>query len=451
MFVRALTATLLLCGVTACSEAPAAPSSVRPHVDVRAFALPNGLVVVLGPDAGARGVAVRVRYYAGAKDDPDGKAGVAHVVGHMMFGGTPRTDGRTFHASLEDVGGGRANSVVTPDATDYFEEMPTGAVDYALWLEADRMAHGAASFDDERLARERDVVKIERVERSQRDEDRTALDLAAAQVFGSGHPYGREREDARSLDAITLADVRAFVERHYHPSHAALVVCGRFDADAVRDAVHRNFMSIPAGPPPVHRTFPTPRLAASGPARIETSSEASKVVLAWPIPAIGADGAVEMPFVQALLEGQLDAALVRRGRLATRVAVHREQGHLGGLLVVVAELRRGVPHARVASAIVATVRMTANAGRTIEWEGFEPARDSLAASLVLQMWHPAARARAIQGDVEYDGSPNALDASLDRIERVHAADVGSAVQQFLVEAPHATIEVHGDDAHAEAR
>jgi zinc protease len=218
------------------------------QIPVESWTLKNGLRVVVSPDHTAPLVTVGVYYKIGFRLEPRGRSGFAHLFEHMMFQGSENA-GKMEHIKLINSSGGVLNGTTHYDLTNYFEAVPSNALERVLWLEADRMR--ALKVDDENLRNQRDVVKEEvRVNvLNQPYGGFPWLDLppVAFRNWANAHNfYG----DFADLDAATLADVRAFFKTYYVPSNAALVIVGDVEPEEAIDLARRHFEDIAGGAPP---------------------------------------------------------------------------------------------------------------------------------------------------------------------------------------------------------
>ncbi len=212
------------------------------HIPVEHTTLANGLRVVASPDRSAPVVTVGVYYQIGFRLEPQGRSGFAHLFEHMMFQGSENA-GKMEHIRLINSSGGVLNGTTHYDITNYFEAVPSNALERVLWLEADRMR--ALKVDDENLRNQRDVVKEEvRVNvMNQPYGGFPWLDLppVAFRNWPNAHNfYG----DFADLDAATLADVRSFFRTYYAPNNAVLVMIGDLDpaeAFVARQALFRGY------------------------------------------------------------------------------------------------------------------------------------------------------------------------------------------------------------------
>src|SRR6202023_358702 len=217
-------------------------------VPIESATLANGLKVVIAPDTTAPVVTVGVYYKIGFRLEPQGRSGFAHLFEHMMFQGSAHAP-KMQHIKLINSSGGTLNGSTHYDVTNYFESVPSNALERVLWLEADRMR--ALKVDDENLRNQRDVVKEEvRVNvLNQPYGGFPWLDLppVAFRNWPNAHNfYG----DFADLDAATLADVQNFFHTYYSPHNAVLLMLGDLDPTEAFGLAKRYFEDIPAGPLP---------------------------------------------------------------------------------------------------------------------------------------------------------------------------------------------------------
>ncbi len=230
------------------------------NIPVESTTLANGLRVVISPDRSAPVATVGVYYQIGFRLEPRGRSGFAHLFEHMMFQGSEHA-GKMEHIKLINSSGGMLNGTTSYDITNYYEAVPSNALERVLWLEADRMR--ALKVDDENLRNQRDVVKEEvRVNvLNQPYGGFPWLDLppVAYRNWPNAHNfYG----DFADLDAATLDDVRNFYQTYYAPNNAVLLMLGDVEPSAGFAFAKRYFEDIPPHPLP-------PRVDASEPPQME--------------------------------------------------------------------------------------------------------------------------------------------------------------------------------------
>ncbi|NUO89952.1 MAG: insulinase family protein [Dermatophilaceae bacterium] len=188
--------------------------------------LANGLRVIVSEDHTVPNVAVNLWVGVGSRHESPGRTGFAHLFEHLMFQGSRNVaSGEHFSALMDE--GARLNATTWFDRTNYFETVPTGAMELALWLEADRHGHLLDAVTQENLDNQRDVVKEEKRQRYDNVPYGKALIDIYATVFPEGHPYHHPTIGSmEDLDAATLEDVHAFYRAHYGPNNTVLTLVG---------------------------------------------------------------------------------------------------------------------------------------------------------------------------------------------------------------------------------
>ena len=208
--------------------------------------LHNGLRVIASPDHGAPSVAVNLWYDVGSRDEEPGRTGFAHLFEHIMFQGSAHVASGQ-HIGLLQAAGGSVNATTWFDRTNYFETLPTGGLDLALWLEADRLGTLLDALTQESLDNQREVVKEERRQRYDNVPYGDAMELLIALTFPADHPYGHTTIGSMDdLNAATLADVQTFFRTHYLPNNAVLLH-GRRRRARGRVRAGRDLLRAPAG------------------------------------------------------------------------------------------------------------------------------------------------------------------------------------------------------------
>jgi zinc protease len=246
--VSLLATATLTSGALAQSGASAGASGAPElNLDYERFVLDNGLTVIVHEDRKAPVVAVSIWYHVGSKNEPAGKTGFAHLFEHLMFNGTENFDGEWFEP-MQRVGATGMNGSTWLDRTNYYETVPTPALDLALWMESDRMGHLLGAVTQEKLDNQRGVVQNEKREGDNEPYGRVNYNLYEG-LFPPGHPYRHSTIGSmEDLNAASLEDVHQWFRDFYGPNNAVLVLAGDIDAATAREKVERYFGDIPAGP-----------------------------------------------------------------------------------------------------------------------------------------------------------------------------------------------------------
>jgi zinc protease len=229
------------------SSAAAASGAPTLNLAYERFELDNGLTVIVHEDRKAPVVAVSIWYHVGSKNEPPGKTGFAHLFEHLMFNGTENYDGEWF-LPLQQVGATNMNGTTWLDRTNYYQTVPTPAVDLALWLESDRMGHLLGAVSQQKLDNQRGVVQNEKRQGDNQPYGRVNYNLYEG-LFPLGHPYRHSTIGSmEDLNAASLEDVREWFRTYYGPNNAVLSLVGDIDVATAREKVGRYFGDIPAGP-----------------------------------------------------------------------------------------------------------------------------------------------------------------------------------------------------------
>ena len=309
---RLLSAVFLLAFLS-----PSLPAAAQAPAPTRAeqFTLPNGMTVIVKPDRRAP-TAIHMLYVrVGAYDEVDGTSGVAHVLEHMMFRGTPSVKPGEFSRRVAALGG-RENAFTTRDSTGYHQQIPSAKLEEVMKLEADRFGHN--QWPDEDFRRELEVVKEERRTRIE-DSPRAQLFEALSAAVYQASPYRRPVIGwMNDLEALTPQDAREFYRRWYVPANAAVVVVGDVDPAEVRRLAEKYYGAIPGRTAPAGKPRIEPPQA--GVRRIEHKAPAEQayVALAFKVPQLTSfdatpenDDALALTVLAAVLDGYSGARLDR--------------------------------------------------------------------------------------------------------------------------------------------
>ena len=217
------------------------------NIDYEKFTTDNGLTVIVHEDRKAPVVAVAVWYKVGSKDEPEGKSGFAHLFEHLMFNGSENYDDEWF-GPLQEAGATGVNGTTDFDRTNYFQTVPTPALERILWMESDRMGHLLGAVTQDKLDEQRGVVQNEK----RQGEDQpygTLFNHVVEALFPSGHPYNHTVIGSMDdLNSASLDDVKAWFNQYYGPNNAILVLSGDINVAEAKPLVDKYFGDIEPGP-----------------------------------------------------------------------------------------------------------------------------------------------------------------------------------------------------------
>jgi zinc protease len=254
------------------------------------FVLDNGLTVIVHEDHKAPIVAINTWYHVGSKNEKLGKTGFAHLFEHLMFGGSEHAPGRYIDA-MEKIGATDLNGTTNNDRTNYFENVPTSAVDYTLWMESDRMGFLLGSLDQKTLDLQRGVVQNEK-RQGENQPYAVSRQLITQNTYPAGHPYSwTVIGDMGDLNAAAMDDVKEWFRTYYGPSNVVIVLAGDIDLKTAKEKVQKYFGNIPAGPPVAHQEVWVAKMAGSHRQIAQDRVPQARIYKVWNIPQYGsADG-----------------------------------------------------------------------------------------------------------------------------------------------------------------
>jgi zinc protease len=350
-----LSAATLATGGIAAAAQPAGPaplSALVKAVDIpyQQFTLKNGLRVIVHEDHKAPVVAVSIWYHIGSKDEAAGKTGFAHLFEHLMFYGSENAPGSLF-GRLEDIGATDWNGTTWFDRTNYFETVPTGALDRALFLEADRMGHLLGAVTPTTLNAQRAVVQNEK--RMKDNEPGGLVQYTEINtLFPPNHPYGHTTIGSmKDLNGASLEDVKTWFRSHYGPNNAVLVLAGDVDVPTARAKVEKWFGAIPRGPETARANVPVPTLKADIDKVMHDKVATVTLNREWVVPGVNDRDLTDLSLAASILGGlgssRLDNALVRKEKLAVGASAGVQAFEKVSFLTVTAQVRPGVDPATV--------------------------------------------------------------------------------------------------------
>lgn len=315
------------------------PSAKAQSVPYEKYRLDNGLTVILHVDKTTPVAVVNLWYRVGAKEEPPGRSGFAHLFEHLMFMGTTRVPGSNFDTLMEAAGGSN-NASTSLDRTNYFSSGPSSLLPTLLWLEADRLEDLGRAMTQEKLDKQRDVVRNEIRQNVELAPYVRADEAIYRLMYPAGHPYHEAVYGTHAdLQAATVNDVKDFFGTFYVPRNCSLVVAGDFDPAVIKPLIEKLFGSLAAGAPVINRT--SKDLAVSRPGRVVRSTvldnvQQPRVSFVFHSPAHFADGDAEMDLIAGLLTqgktSRLYKSLVLDSKLATDVSASQNSAALSSLL-----------------------------------------------------------------------------------------------------------------------
>ncbi|MEZ5896324.1 MAG: pitrilysin family protein [Parvularculaceae bacterium] len=376
-FLKAASAAAILTAATAHA------SAADIEIPYDQFTLDNGLRVVVHEDRKAPVVAVSIWYHVGSKDEPEGRTGFAHLFEHLMFNGSENYDGDWFQP-LEEIGATDLNGTTWFDRTNYFQTVPTTALDRVLWMESDRMGHLLGAVTQEKLDEQRGVVQNEKRQGDNQPYGRMEYATLAG-LLPAGHPYSHSTIGSmEDLDAADLETVKNWFREYYGAANAVLVIAGDIDAAAAREKVETYFGDIPAGPPLTRATANAPKLAVSKSEIMYDRVPQVKIDRNWVAPGRTTKDAVLLTLAAEVLGGgktsRLYQTLVYEKELATSATASMQDQELLSFYSVTVDPKTGTDPADVEQEMAAVLSEFLTNGPT--HTELERAKTSIEASVL---------------------------------------------------------------------
>jgi zinc protease len=401
--------------------------------------------VIVHEDHKAPIVAVNLWYHVGSKNEKLGRTGFAHLFEHLMFNGSEHYNDDYFKP-LEKVGATDLNGTTNFDRTNYFQNVPTSALDLVLFLESDRMGHLLGAIDQARLDEQRGVVQNEK-----RQGENQPYGKAFSNIFENtyprGHPYSwsviGSMED---LSAAALADVQDWFKSYYGPNNAVIVIAGDIDVATARQLVERYFGAIPPSPPIAKQDKWVAKMTGTHRGMMQDRVPQARIYKIWNVPEWGSPEADYLGLVANVLADGKSSRFYKRlvydDRIATDVQAFLFQKEIGSQFFIQARPQPGGDLAAVERAIDEEL------ARFIR-EGPTPAE--------LQRVKTQARANFVRGaeriggfggksdilatNMVYAGNPDFYRTSLTRVANATAAQLRNVARDWLSDGVY-ILEVH---------
>jgi len=347
----------------------AAQTAEIPEIAFTKFELDNGLTLIVHEDRKAPIVAVNVWYHVGSKNERPGKTGFAHLFEHLMFNGSENYNDDYFKV-LEPLGATDLNGTTNNDRTNYFQNVPTSALDVALWMESDRMGHLTGAIDQAKLDEQRGVVQNEK-RQGENNPYGQVFNRIFENTYPAGHPYSWSVIGSMDdLDAASLEDVHGWFETYYGAANAVIVLAGDIDPETARDKVERYFGDVPSGPPVTTQdVWIAPR---SGEHRMSMQDRVpqARVYKVWNVPEWGSQEAIELGlFAEVLASGKnsrLFRRLVYEDQIASDVNATVFERELGSLFLTIATALPGQDLSAVEAAMDEEIERLLREGPTAD-------------------------------------------------------------------------------------
>ena len=398
--------------------------------------LDNGLDVLIHEDHGCPIVAVNLWYHVGSKNETPGRTGFAHLFEHLMFEGSKHYDKGYFHPLQE--AGALLNGSTNADRTNYWEVVPTNALELALWMESDRMGYLLPALTDAKFENQREVVLNERRQNYENRPYGFAGMAVMAALYPEDHPYHwMTIGAAQDIRAAHIDDVRAFFQTYYRPRNASLALAGDIDAGEAMELAARYFGELDAGdePPPVLPPAVAP-VTVERRLFFEDRVELPRLYISWHSPSIFATDDAELDLVAEILASgktsRLYRTLVYEERMATEVAASQSSRELGGYFQIIVTAAPGRTLTELAQAISDAIETLVVEGPTVpEMERCQAQAEANFIFRLQTVGGFGGKSDQLNAYNTFVGDPGFFGRDLDRYRRVTAAAMQQVAREWL--------------------
>ena len=428
----------LACAVGLAGSVPGARGQ---DVRYEKYKLDNGITVILHEDHSLPVAAINFWYRVGSKDEPVRRSGFAHLFEHLMFMGTERVPGNKFDTIMES-GGGANNASTSSDRTNYFSSGPAQILPTLLWLDADRLEDLARTMDQEKLDKQRDVVRNERRQSYEnRPYGKAELKLPEM-LYPEGHPYHipviGTHED---LEAAAVTDVKDFFGTYYVPNNTSLCVAGDLDPAKIKPLIADLFGTLPRRADSPHRKAEPVKLDQVKRATLSDKVQLRKIIFAYHSPAQFMEGDAEMDLVAAVLsEGKtsrLYKKLVYDDKIASEVSAFQDSSQLGSVFRIDVMAQPEADLDRIEKTVDEELAKLVETGPAAA--ELEQRKATFELNMLTSLQSVEAKADQLNAYEYFWGEPNSFKRNLDRYRTATAESVKKWARQVLT--PNARVIV----------
>ncbi|MCJ7504705.1 MAG: insulinase family protein, partial [Acidobacteriia bacterium] len=444
---------LSLAGLGLGVQVARAQGPAKIDIPYQKFVLKNGLTLLVHEDHKAPIVAVNVWYHVGSKNEKLGKTGFAHLFEHLMFNGSENFNDDYFKV-LEKLGATDLNGTTSNDRTNYFQNVPTSALDVVLWMESDRMGHMLGAISQGRLDEQRGVVQNEKRQGENQPYGRVYITISD-NTYPKGHPYSWSGIGSmEDLSGASLDDAREWFKTYYGPANAVLALAGDIDPETARQKVERYFGDIPSGPPITkHQTWVAKQTGVHRQLMQDRVPQA-RIYKVWNTPEWGSAENDYLDLVTDVLAqgktSRLYKRLVYDDQIATNVQAFIYPKELGSQVWAMAQARPGIELAKVEKAMDEELARFLRDGPTpIELQRIKTQKRADFIRGIERIGGFGGKSDVLAMNQVYAGDPDFYKVSLKRFRTATAENLRATAKSWLSDGVY-ILEVHPFPEYATA-
>src|SRR3981081_2258889 len=364
-----------------------------------------------------------------------GKHGCAYLCEHLMFGGSEHAPGR-YIDGMERIGATDLNGTTNPDRTNYFENVPTSAVDFTLWMESDGMGHRLGALDQKTLDLQRGVVQNEK-RQGENQPYGVTRQLLTQNTYPASHPYSWTTiGDMADLDAASMKDVQDWFKTYYGPSNVVLVLAGDIDAKTALEKVTKYFGDIPSGPPVAHQQMGAAKMTGTHRQVVQDRVPQARIYKVWNIPEYGSAEGDYLDLVSDCLSNGKSSRFYKRlvyeDQIATDAGAFTDLAATGGQFMGRATARPGQGIAQVEKELDEELaRFLKNGPTAEEMQRIKAQYQANFIRGIERIGGFGGKSDRLAESQVYRGSADAYKISLKRVQLATAEDLRAAAQKWM--------------------
>lgn len=405
----------------------------RLSVSYTRVVLPNGLNLILHEDHSTPTATVNVWYHVGSGREKPGRTGFAHLFEHIMFEGSKNVPEGKFDEWLEAAGGNN-NGSTTTDRTNYYEDIPSNAVELALFLESDRMAYLLDAMSPTKVDGQRDVVKNERRQSYENRPYGMSWIVLSENLYPKGHPYSWSTIGSMAdLSAASYDDVVQFFKSYYVPNNASIVIAGDIDPARIKALAEEWFSDVPAGKPVEPADPAAAYLAEEKRLMFEDRVQIPRLYMTWLTPPYLTPGDAEMDVLASILASGKNSRLYKRLvydlQIAQDVSAFQSSAKLASSFVIMATARAAHTLGELEKIILEEIELLKRENPSER----EVARavNQYEASFLNGLETNGGKADQMNGYFMRTGNPDFFNEDLSRYKALSPADIRAVAQSYL--------------------
>jgi zinc protease len=415
------------------------------NIPVSKHTLANGLEVLLHEDHTCPIVAVNLWYHVGSKNELPGRTGFAHLFEHLMFEGSEHHD--TGYFEPLQAAGAALNGSTNADRTNYWEVVPSSALELALWMESDRLGYLLPALTEAKFSNQRDVVLNERRQNYENRPYGLAPMVVLAALFPPDHPYHWTTiGEVADLHGARLDDAREFFRTYYHAGNVSLALAGDIDPDAALALARAYFEDLPPGPPVAAVRPAAAALPAERRLLLEDRVELPRLSISWLTPAMFAAGDADLDLAADVLANGKTSRLYRRlvyeARVATDVSASQSSREIAGFFQLTATAAPGATLADLEEIIVDEIGRLGSEGPTSD--EIDRGRIQAEAQFMFRLQTVGGfggKSDQLNAYNTFIGDPTFFERDLARYHTVTGRSLRDAVREYLAHRRQVTLSI----------